>query len=218
VLPDADRAAAFDAAGEAMLSVENADNEGMADEKKAHDKTPVTTSLELEQFINLTMDNRSGPYKRLKIGIVSENAKKQIGEKTRATVRYINIDNEGIIHAMRKAAHNLEPDDLLYAVDVINTSRDISLSLEKHLKNDVLIFKKDVNGELTVLAEVHTKEKYLLVFDAWRKQKARRPATADTGESTPSANVQNASPHADTSLSGTSAEKSSTLFQDVKAR
>jgi hypothetical protein len=52
----------------------------------------------------------------------------------------IHIDNSGIIHAMGKPQHNLEPDDLLYAVDVINSTNDISLSEKKHKSNDVLIF------------------------------------------------------------------------------
>jgi hypothetical protein len=43
-----------------------------------------------------------------------------------------------------------------------------------------------------------------------RKKKARRHATADTGNtSMPSANAQNASPQADTPLLDTSEEKSS---------
>jgi hypothetical protein len=95
---------------------------------------------------------------------------------------------------MKQAHHNLEPDDLLYAVDVINTSNDISLSDKKHKFNSVVVFKKDRGGEITVLTEVHVKNNYLLVFDAWRQQKARRYATAQR----PSANVQNGSPSADT--------------------
>ena len=83
----------------------------------------------------------------------------------------------GIIHALKKVNHNLQPDDLLYAIDVINTSTDISLNSKKHKSNDVLIFKKDINGEITFLAEVHIKNDYLLIFNAWRQKKARRGAT-----------------------------------------
>jgi hypothetical protein len=193
----------------AGTDAQNADNERMADERKAHGKTPVATPLELEQFINLTMGNRAGPYKRLKIGTVSESAKKQIWEKMRVTVKYINIDKCGIIHALDKAAHNLESDDLLHAADVINTSYDIELSQKRHKGCNVLEFKKDIYGEIKFLAEVHVKDGYLLVFDAWRKQKARRGTTADTDKGKPSANVRNESPHTDTSLSPSSGEKSS---------
>jgi hypothetical protein len=41
-------------------------------------------------------------------------------------IRFFCLDNllakDGIIHAMKKKTHNLDPDDLLCAIDVINTS------------------------------------------------------------------------------------------------
>ncbi|MDR1149232.1 MAG: hypothetical protein LBK66_11440, partial [Spirochaetaceae bacterium] len=121
----------------------------------------------------------------------------------------INIDNSGVIHAKKKAAHNLEPDDLLLAVNVINNSDTIGLSEKQHKRCKVMEFKKDVGSEITFIAEIHEKEGYLLVFDAWRRKKARRDTTADTNKGTPSANVQNEAPQADTSLSPDSGEKSS---------
>jgi hypothetical protein len=73
----------------------------------------------------------------------------------------------------------------------------------------VLIFKKDIGGELTVLADFYPKYETLVIFDAWRK-KPRNSATADTNEGTPSANVRNAEPSASyDSLSPSSGEKSS---------
>ncbi|MDR1231087.1 MAG: hypothetical protein LBK61_06780 [Spirochaetaceae bacterium] len=109
---------------------------------------------------------------------------------------------------MDKAAHNLEADDLLHAVDVINNSQDIELSPLKHQKNPVLIFRKDINGELTVLTEVRNKNGYLLVFDAWRKKRRRR--RSDAVGAPPGTYVQNDSPHTDTSLSDTTKKKSRT--------
>jgi hypothetical protein len=128
----------------------------------------------LYDFINESMKNRQAPHKWLQIGIISNDAQKRIAQKYGAKVTEIHIDNYSIVHAMDKPGHNLEPDDLLYAVNVINSSKDISLSDKKHLSNDVLIFKKDMNGEITFLTEVHVKNNYLLVFDAWRQKKARR--------------------------------------------
>jgi hypothetical protein len=78
-------------------------------------------------------------------------------------------------------------------VEVINTAIDISVSKKKHKSNDVLVFKKEIDDEITFLAEVHKKNGYLLVFNAWRQTKARKDATAKR----PSANVQNESPRAD---------------------
>jgi hypothetical protein len=153
---------------------------------------------ELQVFIDATMSNRSAPYRWVRIGELIKETQIYIEHKLGAKLKYINTDNSGVIHALRKPAHNLKPDDLLYASNVINVSDNITLSPKTHNSCPVLIFKHDIGGgELTILAEVHAKDGYLLVFDAWREKKAQRNTTANM----PSANVQNASLSADTSLS-----------------
>jgi hypothetical protein len=153
---------------------------------------------ELKKFIDETMIDRKAPYKRERIAALSIGTKTYIESKLDIKIKEIDIDKHGVIHAMKKVEHNLEPDDLLYAVEVINTSNDITISDKKHKQNIVLNFKKDMGGgELTILTEVHAKDGYLLVFDAWRQKKARKGATANM----PSANAQNEFPRADTSLS-----------------
>jgi hypothetical protein len=42
----------------------------------------------------------------------------------------------------------------------------------------VLIFKQKTNGNITILTEVHVKNNYLLIFNAWRQKKARRDLNA----------------------------------------
>jgi len=147
----------------------------------------------LHNLIAETLKKRKSPYKRIQIGKISDEAQKRIESVCGVKIPEIDIDNSGIIHAIKKAEHNLQPDDLLNVVDVINTAADITISKKKHKSNDVLVFKKDIDGEITFLAEVHEKNGYLLVFNAWRLKKARRDATAKR----PSANVQNESPRAD---------------------
>jgi hypothetical protein len=189
-----------------LTGAPRADNEGMdapvskmplfAVKAKSNDKR--LDKQELRTFVEITMSNRSAPYKRVIIGDIVKDAQARIERKCHVTLERINIDNQNIIHAMGKAAHNLEPDDLIYAVDTINTSTDITVSPYKHLSTTVLVFKKNMGGgEFTVLAEVHPKGSYLLVFDAWRQKKARRSSTANM----PRANVQNGSSYADTPLS-----------------
>jgi hypothetical protein len=175
---------------------ENTDNKGMK----------TTDWQGLQDFIGYTMADRNAPYKRLVIGTVSNATQKKLNTDFGFIVKNINIDNSVIIHAMGKPANNLEPDDLLHAVDVINTAEDIALSPEKNQNNRVLVFKKDINGELTILAEVRKKNEYLSVFDAWRKIKARRHP--DAVNTPPGTNALNASPHADTPLSDASANLS----------
>jgi putative MATE family efflux protein len=159
----------------------------------------------LYDFILETLENRHGAYKRIVIGYVHPSAQKRIEELCHAKVSEIDIDNSGIVHAVTKVHHNLSPDDLLDAVDVINTATDISLSGKKHKDNDVLVFSKDIDGEITFLTEVHVTNDYLMIFDAWRKKKARRDPTVRR----PRADVQDEPPRAFDSLSHQSAEMSS---------
>ena len=148
----------------------------------------------LMDFIEEAINNREAPHKWIRIGIISDDAQKRIKHKCGAVVSEIHIDNSGVIHAMSQVHHNLEPDDLLYAVDVINSTHDIDLSNKKHKSNDVLIFRQNINGDIFFLTEVHAKNGYLLVFDAWRQQKARRDP--DAAERPPEAYVRNGSPSA----------------------
>ena len=148
----------------------------------------------LHDFIQETLKNRKASHKWMKIGVVAPDARERIEQKCGAKISEIHIDNSGIIHAMTQAHHNLEPDDLFHAVDVINTTTDICLSSKRHKSNDVLVFKKDMDGEITFLTEVHVKNNYLLVFNAWRLAKARRDP--DVAKRPPEAYVQNESPSA----------------------
>jgi len=148
----------------------------------------------LQDFINESLKNRKAPHKWIQIGTICNAAQERIEQKCGVKVSEIHIDNSGIIHAMGKPQHNLEPDDLFHAVETINTTQDISLSGKKHKSNNVLIFKQNRNGYITFLAEVHVKNDYLLIFNAWRQNKARRDP--DAAKRPPEAYVRNDSPSA----------------------
>ena len=148
------------------------------------------------EFIIESLKNRKALHKWIQIGTIVDDAQKRIKQKCGSNITEIHIDNSGVIHAIAQAHHNLEAEDLLYAVDVINATNDIELSDKKHKCNDVLIFKQDINGSIIFLAEIHVKNKYLLVFDAWREKKARRDP--DAAKKLPGAYVQNESPSANT--------------------
>ena len=81
--------AAADAAGRTLFSAEEeagdtlfspgyTDNLKMANEAKARNNSPVAGEPELKNFIDHTMTNRAAPYKRIKIGLVSESTKNLI--------------------------------------------------------------------------------------------------------------------------------------------
>jgi len=148
----------------------------------------------LQDFINESLNAREATHRWIRIGTISNAAQERIEQKCGAKVSEIHIDNSGIIHAMGKPQHNLEPDDLFHAVEVINKTKDISLSEIKHKSNDVLIFKDNINGQITFLTEVHVRNNYLLVFNAWRQKKARRDP--DAAQRPPEAYVRNESPPA----------------------
>ena len=166
---------------------------------KPNSKSSVLTPGELEEFINETIKNPK-PYKRVIIGKLSNEAKKRIKANSKGIVDggkliNINIDSESVYYANSKFHHNLEPRDLLLAVEVINTATDIQLSDTKHQDNNVLIFRKDIDGEITFLTEARVKKGYLLVFDAWRQKKAHSRKRSDAAKNAPESYVQDELTH-----------------------
>jgi len=144
--------------------------------QKPSRKAKTLTSNELKEFIDAVKESPK-PYKRVIIGHVSDEAKKRIeieakGKINAQKLNNINIDSESVYYALKKLHHNLESSDLLLAVEVINTATDIELSNTQHQDNDVILFKKDIDGEITFLTEVRIGKGYLLIFDAYRQKKA----------------------------------------------
>jgi len=162
---------------------------------KKWNKIPsVQTQEEFRNFIKQSLENRDGINRKVKIGEMTEDAKKRMKGKCGKSVSNIGIDNNGVVHAHEEKHHNLKPDDLFQAVDIINSALDISMSDTKHQDCEVLEFKKDINGNIKILAEVHWSKDYLMVFNAMRKKKAqRRP---DATKMSPGAHVQDAPPPA----------------------
>jgi hypothetical protein len=168
---------------------------GENDKPRRNDK-PLTAG-ELKTFIDESLADKKAPYKRAVIGKINEDAQKRIetayGEKV--SLKNINIDNYSIHHAVTNLNHNLEPEDLLLAADVINSATDITKSDVKHQDSDVLVFKKDIDGEITFLTEVRVKNGYLLVFDAWRQKKARSRKRSDAAKGSPELTSETSFPH-----------------------
>ena len=158
---------------------------GRFSEKSGGDEKPTVDAYELVGFIEESLKNREAITKRVIIGTINEDAQERIKAKCGEKANEIDIDNNGIIHALTQSHHNLELEDLLLAVDVINTTADIKLSDKKHQDCKVLIFRKDIDGEITFLTEVHVKKGYLLVFDAWRQKKARSRRSSDAAKKPP---------------------------------
>ena len=136
----------------------------------------------LMDFIKRSLENKKAPYKRVIIGTINNDAQIRIKNVCGVNVKEIDIDNHSIIHTLANRNHNLEPEDILLPVDVINTSVNIELSDKKHQENQVLVFKKDIDGDITFLTEVRVKNGYLFIFNAWRQKKARSRRSSDAAE------------------------------------
>jgi hypothetical protein len=149
---------------------------------------------ESRNFISESLNNRLKKA-TMRLGIVEASAKVRIAEKIgNINIEEITTSMDDVRHAYQPK-HHLEKYDLLLAANVINTATDVSLSDRKHADNDVLVFNKDIDGEITFLAEVHVKKGSLVVFDCWHQKKARNRSDANVS---PGANVQDVTPHADT--------------------
>jgi hypothetical protein len=139
----------------------------------------ILTTDEFRDFIKASLVSDGTENYEAFIGKVGDTTKAVVKEKSGANVDYISTDSSSIVHAYSKPWHNLEADDMLLAVNVINTSNNINLSPRGHQNNKVLEFKKDIDGGITFMAEVRVKKGKLMIFDCWRKKKVRqRPDAA----------------------------------------
>jgi hypothetical protein len=143
----------------------------------------------IKQFITKALKDRKEKG-RIILGKILPEAQARIADKISGSIFEIQITMDDVRHAHQEK-HNLDADDLRHAVNVINTATDITLSERRHADNDVLVFTKDINGDLTFLTEVHIKNGYLQVFDFWRQKKVRNRPDDKT---TPGANVQDVTP------------------------
>ncbi|GMO40483.1 MAG: hypothetical protein Ta2F_16630 [Termitinemataceae bacterium] len=180
-----------------------------------NETTVILDKKDLQKFIDTALKQRDNANKRVKIGSVSADAQIRIEKVCGTKPRWINIDNNGIVHAIKQKHHNLQKDDIQLVAEAINTSSDITQSQKKHLNNDVLVFKTDIDGEITFLAELHAKNGYLMIFNAWRKENARSRRSSDADKMPPKANALSDSPHTDTPLSTSTSEKSSGIDSGI---
>ncbi|GHV75004.1 hypothetical protein AGMMS49940_23060 [Spirochaetia bacterium] len=131
---------------------------------------------EFEKFVNdakNSLDNAA--IKRAYIGDITPDASHRIERVSGKNMRKIMIDNGQIRHAYRKASHNIEPGDIFHIREVINTATDISMSEKEFLHSPALIFKKDLDGEITFLVQVRAEHGGWLAFaDCWRQKKVRK--------------------------------------------
>jgi hypothetical protein len=135
------------------------------------------TTEELKKFIEES--RTSGSDNHAWIGNVEAGTALRIKAISGVEVSKIMIEGGAIRHSYNKARHNLEDNDLLHAAEIINKTKSIELSTQKHRGSDVLIFKSDSNGEIIFLKAVRPKHGgWLSLVTCYRPQKAGRGSDA----------------------------------------
>ncbi|GHV93751.1 hypothetical protein AGMMS50293_00710 [Spirochaetia bacterium] len=132
---------------------------------------------EFRQFVIESLGTKAN--KKAFIGYVRPEAAKRIKDICGITVTKIMADSGAIRHSYERTYHNLEQDDIFHIADVINTAMDIELSTDTNQNNQVLYFRKDINGMLTFVEEVRAKhDGWLALVTCYRKRKAGRRSDA----------------------------------------
>jgi len=139
--------------------------------------TRQLTQDELKRFI---ADAKAGKDdSKAWIGSVEPGTAQKINDLLGVQVSKIMLEGGSVRHSHKKAHHNLEEDDLLYAVDVINNAISIEISPQRHRDSDVLIFRGDINGEIYFLEAVRPKhEGWLSLVTCYRPRKAGQGSNA----------------------------------------
>jgi hypothetical protein len=138
-----------------------------------------THQLSGEELAAFIAEAKTGKdNKKALIGRVVPETAKRIKNLCGKDATAIILDSSAVRHAYSKKNHNLENDDLLHLVDAINTASVIEVSDKKHQDNDVLIFKKDINGEIDFVEELRMKHNgQLALITCYRLKKAGRDPT-----------------------------------------
>jgi hypothetical protein len=138
----------------------------------------MLTHQEFIQFITKTFNREFSGDRKAWIGVVSSLAQTKLKQIAGRTANKIMISSSSIFHVYKKESHNLLFDDILHIVDVINNADTIDLSTDKSKhKNDVFLFKKDINGTITFVIELRISKAYpdgwLDLVTCYRQKKPR---------------------------------------------
>jgi hypothetical protein len=136
------------------------------------------SAQELKQFIDEARNGKEN--KSVWIGMVEPEAAKRIKAVCGAGVSKIMLESGAVRHSYNKTHHNLEDNDLEYAVAVINNPTvTIGLSNQKHRDSEVLTFKGNINGEIYFLEAVRPKhDGWLSLVTCYRPKKAGQGSNA----------------------------------------
>ena len=137
----------------------------------------VLSVEEFKEFVAESLVSRSN--KKAFLGYVEPQAAMRIKAKSGISVTKIMADSGAIRHSYERKHHNLEADDIFHIVELINTAIDIELSDTKNQNNQVLYFRKNINGLITFVEEVRAaRDGWLDLVTCYRQRNAGRRSDA----------------------------------------
>jgi hypothetical protein len=125
---------------------------------------------ELKNFIAEALTGKEN--RKVYIGIVTHEAHQRIKNVCGKIMSNIMLESGTVRHAVNKPSHNLRENDLLLVSEIINTAKDIRLSEKTNQNNECLEFRKDLDGEITLVVEVRVNfGDWLCPVTIYRKKK-----------------------------------------------
>jgi hypothetical protein len=128
-------------------------------QKKLGQIKKLYSKKELLEFKDRAIEGKGKPYEEVFLGNVEIPVREHIKNKFGYDLNDITTDSGSVWHAHKKPSHNLESDDILHATGIINTSDNIAHSDRNHQDSPVLLFTKDIDGEITVMGEARAGKK-----------------------------------------------------------
>ncbi|MGI5085856.1 hypothetical protein [Treponema putidum] len=136
--------------------------------KKWYEKPPATKA-ELLDFATQALNKNAN--ERLFIGYINTETQKRIKEITGLEAKTIILDSDSVRHSLNKETHNITIEDLQYMKEVINNADNIKVSNKKFIGNSVILFSKDIDGEIIFVEELRANRGQLELLTCYRKKK-----------------------------------------------
>jgi hypothetical protein len=109
----------------------------------------TTSPGRVRNFITESLSGKEN--RKAYVGIISHEAHQRIKDVSGKIISNIMFESGFVRHAANKPSHNLRENDFLLISEIINTATDIRVSDTKNQNNECLEFRKDADGDITLL-------------------------------------------------------------------
>jgi hypothetical protein len=123
-------------------------------EKEPSEAKWYTRQLTQEEFINFISESLANKENRkAHIGMITYEAHQRIKDVCGKMMSNIMLESGTVRHCINKSSHNLWENDILLIPEIINTATDIQVSDTMNQNNECLEFRKDIDGDITLVVE-----------------------------------------------------------------